>query len=51
LPVIVLCRRTAYVRHQKDNTLCRVSGSGCLELPDRRTAWTVVICEQFQTVT
>jgi len=29
---------------------CR--GSGCsLELPERRTAWTVVNCEQFQTVT
>jgi len=28
---------------------CR--GSGCLELPERRTAWTVVNCEQFQAVT
>jgi len=28
---------------------CR--GSGCLELPERRTAWTVVNREQFQTVT
>jgi len=28
---------------------CR--GSGCLELPKRRTAWTVVNCEQFQTIT
>jgi len=25
--------------------------SGCLELPEWRTAWTVVNCEQFQTVT
>jgi len=29
--------------------LCR--GSSCLELPVRQTAWTVVNCEQFQTVT
>jgi len=28
-----------------------VIGSGCLELPERRTVWTVVNCEQFQTVT
>jgi len=28
---------------------CR--GSGCLELPERQTAWTAVNCEQFQTVT
>jgi len=28
---------------------CR--GSGCLELPVRRSVWTVVNCEQFQTVT
>jgi len=25
--------------------------SSCLELPVRRTAWTIVNCEQFQTVT
>jgi len=26
-------------------------GFGYLELPERRTAWTVLNCEQFQTVT
>jgi len=26
-------------------------GLATLELPERRTAWTVVNCEQFQTVT
>jgi len=28
-----------------------VTGPAALELPERRTAWTVVNCEQFQTVT
>jgi len=34
--------------HMIVELFCR--GSGCLELPERRTAWTVVYC-QFQTVT
>jgi len=30
---------------------CRSSGCLEVELPERQTAWTVVNCEQFQTVT
>jgi len=32
------------------SSVCRGSDTGYLELPVRRTAWTAVNCQQFQTV-
>jgi len=51
LPVVVNCSclDTISPRIWLSGYFC--CGSGCLELPVRQTAWTVVNCEQFQTVT
>jgi len=50
---ILLSELSCWLKHRYtwlSSALCRIC-SGCLELPVRRTAWTAVNCEQFQTVT
>jgi len=46
---LLVPRRHNLSTYMSSGFFCR--GSDCLEKPERRTAWTVVNCEQFQTVT